>query len=175
MAAFGLGGLFFISVFLANRENWWALIPGLTLIGVGLTIGMGTLAPSFADEFGGVFVLGSIGLAFLIIYLLKREFWWALIPAGVLLSLAIAISLQNYIGDTGFVSLFFAGMGLTFAIVAMLPTEGGKQRWAWIPAGILLLMGLGFGAFTGALLGYLWPVVLIVLGLILIYRTYSSR
>jgi len=175
MVVFGLGGLFFISVFLANRENWWALIPGLTLLGIGLAVGMTTIAPAIGGIFGGVFVLGSIGLSFLIIYLVKRDFWWAMIPAGVLLSLAIIVGLESFISDFEFVSLFFVGMGLTFAIVAMLPSPDGKQRWAWIPAGILLLIGVVFGAFTGALLGYVWPVALIVVGLILIYRTLTSR
>jgi hypothetical protein len=175
MAAFWLGGLFFISVFLTNRENWWALIPGLTLLGIGTTIGLGTLAPDFGEMFGAVFVLGSIGLSFLIIYLIKREFWWAMIPAGVLISLAIAIGLESFISDIAFVSLFFVGMALTFAIVAILPTPEGKQRWAWIPAGVLLIMGLVFGAFSGAFMGYILPVVLIVIGLILVYRAISSR
>jgi positive regulator of sigma E activity len=32
-----------------------------------------------------------------------------------------------------------------------------------------------FGAFTGAALGYLWPLVLILVGVILVYRTFASR
>lgn len=173
--AFGLGGLFFLSIFLSNRENWWALIPGMTLIGIGLTIGSGYLPPPLGDVLGGTFVLGAIGLSFLLIFLFNRDFWWAMIPAGVLLTLAIVIGLEGFISDLGFVSLFFLGMSLTFAIVAMLPVKEGNLKWAWVPAGVLFAFGLIFGVFGGALPGYLWPVLLIALGVFFIFRTFSSR
>ena len=35
---FGLGGLFFLSVFFPNRANWWALIPGLTLLSIAVLL-----------------------------------------------------------------------------------------------------------------------------------------
>ena len=175
VAVFGLGGLFFLSIFLGNRENWWALIPGMTLFGIGLTIAMGSLAPSLNEVIGGMFVLGAIGLSFLLIYLFNREFWWAMIPAGVLLTLSVVIGLEGFISDLDFVSFFFFGMGLTFAIVAMLPVKEGNLKWAWIPAGVLFAIGLTFGLFTGSIVGYLWPILLIVLGLFFIYRTFSSR
>lgn len=171
----GLGGLFFLSVFLADRSNWWGLIPGFTLIGVGCTVALDSLAPQAGDVLGGPIVLGSIGLSFLVIYLLNREFWWAIIPSGVLLTLTIAIALESFISDIGFVSLFFLGMALTFAIVAMLPTPDGKMTWAWIPAGILGLMGILFGAFSGAYMAYLLPLALILGGGLLILRTLVRR
>ncbi len=173
--AFGLGGLFFISLFISNRENWWGLIPGMTLIGIGLNIGLGALFPQLERYIGGTIILGAIGLSFLIIYILNREYWWAIIPTGVLLSLAIVVGLESFISDMAFVSLFFIGMGLTFAVVALIPTSEGKLKWAWLPAGVLLFMGLIFSAFSGAVMVYVWPVVLIVGGLYLLYRTFSSR
>ena len=172
---FVLGGLFFLSVFLTNRAHWWAIIPGFTLIGVGATIAVDALLPSLAETFGGSLVLGGIGLSFLVVYLQNKEYWWAIIPCGVLLSLAIAIPLESLLGDTGFVSLFFLGMALTFAIVAMVPTPEGRMQWPWIPAGILGLMGVLFGAFSGAFMAYLVPLALILVGGILIFQTLRRR
>jgi hypothetical protein len=172
---FVLGGLFFLSVFFANRANWWAIIPGFTLIGISATIATGELFPSLAGTLGGSFVLGAIGLSFLVIYLLNREFWWAIIPSGVLLTLAIVISLESLLTDTGFVSLFFLGMALTFAIVALVPNPEGRMQWPWIPAGILGLMGIIFGAFSGEFMVYLVPLALILGGGILIFQTLRRR
>jgi hypothetical protein len=173
--ALGLAGLFFLSVFFSNRQQWWGLIPGLTLLGVAVTVGLDALLPSVGSLFGGGIILGSIGLSFLLIYLFNRDVWAAIIPARVLLALAVTVSLENLVSDFEFVSLFFLGMALTFAVVAMLPTREGNLKWAWIPAGVLGLMGVIFGAFSGATLGYLWPLVLIIVGLFLVYQTLTSR
>ncbi len=172
---FVLGGLFFLSVYWTERSNWWAIIPGFVFIGIGLTIGLGALFPAAADILGGTIILGSIGLSFLVIYLLNRDFWWALIPAGVLLTLAVVISLESVLTEFGFVSLFFLGMALTFAVVALLPTSQGRMSWAWIPAGILGIMGIIFGAFSGAFMAYVTPIVLILGGGYLVVRSLVKR
>jgi len=49
------------------------------------------------------------------------------------------------------------------------------MRWAWIPAGVLFLMGLVFSIGAGPLFGYAWPIALILGGLYLIYRTLALR
>jgi len=171
----GLAGLFFLTIFFSNRENWWSLIPGFTLLGVGLSISLDTFAPSLSSTLSGPIVLGSIGASFLAIYLLNREFWWAIIPCGVLLTLAIVISLENLLSDMGFVSVFFLGLAATFAFLALVPTQEGRMQWPWIPAIILALMGVIFGAFSGAFMAYLLPVVLIIGGGILIFRTLTNK
>ena len=37
---FGLGGMAFLLVFIFNREQWWALIPGMTLLGLAVLVGL---------------------------------------------------------------------------------------------------------------------------------------
>jgi hypothetical protein len=172
---FGLGGVFFLSVFFSNRQNWWALIPGFTLLGIGVLIGLGWLVPGIADRWGGFIVLGSIALGFLVIYLLNRSNWWAIIPAGVLLTLALIAVVDNLAGGIETGGLLFLGIGLTFGILALNPTPEGRMKWAWIPAGILLIMGLLLLAAAEAWIGYLWPVALILVGIFLIYRTFLYR
>ena len=75
--------------------------------------------------------------------------------------------------ETG--GVFFLGLGLTFAVVALLPTSAGRMAWAWIPAGVLALMGLLLMAAAGNLIGYLWPLVIILAGGFLILRTLLGR
>jgi hypothetical protein len=172
---FGLGSLFFFSFFIQSRANWWALIPGLTLLSVTLLFVLDWFVPSFNESWGGGIILGGIGLSFFLIYLVDRANWWALIPGGVLFTLAATVGLEQYFPGMETVGIFFLGLGLTFALVAALPNPQGEMRWAWIPAGILLLMGVIFMAAAGELLMYLWPLALIVAGLILLFRSFRGR
>ncbi len=171
---FGLGGLFFLSVFLDNRIQWWALIPGFILIGVAFLVGLDTFFPNFSENIGGFIIVGAIGLSFILVYVVNRSNWWALIPAGVMLTTAAVILFED--GSemvTG--GVFFIGLGLTFALVAILPTPQGALKWAWIPAAVLFVMGLAFFATVAELMKYLWPSALILIGLFFIYRAFLSR
>jgi hypothetical protein len=172
---FGLGGLFFISFFLSNRANWWGLIPGMTLLSIGVLIALERLAPRFTDIIGGSIVLGGIALSFLLIYLLDRANWWAIIPGGVLLTLAGIAALGSTAVSFATGGLLFLGIGLTFALVALTPTPDGRMRWAWIPAGILVLMGLLVLAAVEEMFNYIWPAFLIVAGIYLLYRAFFRR
>lgn len=171
----GLAGVFFLSLFLQNRANWWALIPGFTLLSIAILITLSRLAPQLSDVFGGSIVLGGIGTSFLVIYLFDRRNWWAIIPAGVMLTLATITVLGEVATGIEVGGFLFLGLGLTFALVALLPTPQGQMRWAWIPAGILILMGLFIAAAAGELLGYVWPLALILVGGYLILRTLFFR
>ena len=166
---FGLGGLFFLSIFIQSRQNWWGLIPGIALLAIALLIVLDTIFPSVSGVWGGGIVLGGIGLAFLAVYLANQANWWALIPMGVMLTLAGISVLDQISGmDTG--GIFFLGLGATFALVAILPVEGVQLRWAWIPAGVLLLMGVLLTMESTLLMGFLGPAILILAGLFFIIR-----
>ena len=171
----GLGGVVFITVFINNRVQWWALIPGFTLLGVSATVFISNFLPRLDGVLGGFFVLGGIGTAFVAVYLSDRRNWWAVIPAGVLLTLATITVVDELLGGIGTGGLFFLGLGLTFGLVAILPTPQGQMRWAWYPAAALMVMGLLVAAAAENLIGYLWPAALILGGLVLIYRTIVSR
>jgi len=172
----GLGGLFFLSVFIQNRGNWWAVIPGFTLLGIAALITLDHVAPRLSDTFGGSIVLGAIGLSFLLVYLVDRENWWAIIPMGVLLTLTVVAGLDEVSGlgiEMG--GVFFLGLGATFALVALLPAKGAANRWAWIPAGVLGVMGMLLVAAAGELIAYLWPAALILVGGYLILQTLRPK
>lgn len=168
----GLGGVAFVSVFAENRMHWWGLIPGITLLSVALLVFLGVVLPGVAGEVGGSLVLGGVGLSFLAVYLADRNNWWAVIPMGVLFTLAAIVALDELFGlETG--GLLFLGLGLTFVAVAYLPTPQGRMTWAWIPGGILLVFGALLLAASESLFAYIWPAVLILGGILLILRTFT--
>jgi len=170
-----LAGVFFLSLFLQNRANWWPLIPGLTLISVGVIVLINWISPDHGERWSGSIMLGGIGLSFALIYLIARQNWWAIIPAGVLFTLALIAGFEEFFPALGTAGLFFLGLGFTFALVAMLPSPQGDMRWAWIPGGILLLIGSIFLVAGENLLVYVWPVILILAGGLFIVRALRDR
>ena len=172
---FGLGGTFFLSWFMQDRQQWWALIPGFTLFSIGLIILLDVILPAASGLLGGFIILGGIGASFLVVYLLRRDFWWALIPAGVLLTLGVVALLSDLAPGLEVGGVFFLGLAATFAVLTMVPTGEGRMKWPWIPAGILGGMGLIVIMAAGNMAGILVPVVLIVAGLFLVARNFLNR
>lgn len=170
---FGLGGLAFLLVFFFNREQWWALIPGCTLLGLAVLIGFGDQLQAA----GGAIFLASIGLSFALIYLLRREHWWPIIPAGSLFSTAALVLATDAGAEAASVGVLFLGLALTFLLVYLLPGERPERRWALIPAGVLAV--LGFVSLVSlsslAVMNYIWPAALIVGGGYLLWRTWRMR
>ena len=172
---FGFGGLIFLGVFLSNRENWWALIPAFVLISIGVMLALEWLVPDLDADLGGFIVLAGIALAFFIIYLFDNAHWWAIIPGGVLATVAIFVLLENVWAGFGGPGVFFVGLGLTFFLLSIVPTPEGRMTWAWIPGVILTVIGFIIIVVTEQVIALLWPVALIILGLILIVRFFLSR
>jgi hypothetical protein len=171
-ALFFLAGLFFFSLYRQERANWWSLIPGFTLLGIGAQIAVDRLFPGASNILGGLLVLGSIGLSFLVIYLLNRANWWAIIPGGVMVTLAVVSAVSEALPGVETGGVFFLGLGLTFALVALLPSPDGQMKWAWIPAAIMLVMGTLLLATAEKLIAYIGPAALILIGGYLILRTF---
>jgi len=171
---FGAGGMVFVYVFLADRANWWALIPGFALLGLAGVMVLNQLAPRLGEIWGGALVLGSIGLAFWVIYLTNRENWWALIPGGVMVTLALVTVVSSVLQGVETGGVFMFGLGLTFGLLSLLRTPEGRMTWALIPAAVFVVIGLVITAATASLLQYLWPAALIVLGLYMIFRIVGS-
>jgi len=165
---FAIGGLAFLAVYLLDRNNWWSLIPGLVLIALGTLIFLAQASQNAADQWGGAIFLGSIGLSFWLIYLTKTSNWWAIIPAGVLSSLAVVTLVPENWLVSG--SIFFTGLALTFALVYILPKPEGRMKWALYPAAGLLLLGILATLGATNWLYFIWPAALLISGGFLIYR-----
>jgi hypothetical protein len=168
---FGLGGVIFLSVFFSDREMWWAIIPGFALISIALVIASDNLFSDWAGDLGGLIILGGLGMSFVVVYFINRENWWAIIPAGVLISIGMVVGLESLLPGTATGGLFLLGLGLTFGVLALVPTSQGKMSWAWIPAGILAIIGLVLLVVSAAVFRILGAAGLIILGGYLIFRT----
>lgn len=173
--AFAVGGGVFLYVYLIDRTQWWAVIPGLTLLGIGEIIAVGNFLPQYEDILGAPVLMVFISLSFWIIYLTNRENWWAIIPGGVLLSIGVFIGLEAIFEGVEMVGIMFLGMGLTFVVVAYFPSQERWMRWALIPAGVLLLMGVIFLGSAFSVLEIIGPAVFVLAGLYLIYRTVRPK
>lgn len=164
--AYGVGFIFFLLSFLEDRSRWWAALVGLILLGLTLEQASEMVFPGFAADFSGAIFLGMIGVAFLVVYFIDRQMWWALIPAGVMLSLTALVVVDDLSPNLPFDSagLLFIGMGLTFLVLYFLPGYREQLSWAIFPAVPLLIFGLfiGFGEYD--LWAYVWPALVILLG-----------
>lgn len=172
--AFATVGAVFTAIFVLRHEAWWAAIPAGALLGLGVVTGIGDSTGTVAGVVTGGAFLGLSGAGFWAVYLSEHERWWAIIPGGVLVTLggvsALEVLTSNEMLQGG---ALFLGLGATFLLLAVVPTGAARQRWAFIPGGILAMMGLPVTADAGAvleLLGYLWPVALIAVGLYLLWR-----
>jgi hypothetical protein len=172
---FAVAGIFFLSFFAADRMAWWSLIPGFFLLSLGVLIGSERLLPGLNDSVRGAIVLGGLAVGFLAVYLVDRSNWWAIIPGGVMLTLTLIVAVEAFQSGLETGGLLFLGIGLTFALVAIMPNPNGEMKWAWIPAGIMGLMGLLILAASESFFGYLWPLALILVGLFMILRTFRYR
>ncbi|MDD5368073.1 MAG: hypothetical protein PHQ40_03225 [Anaerolineaceae bacterium] len=171
----GIAGLSFLYIVFKDRRRWWAIIPGVTISYLAFLILMDQLYPSFSNGIGGALFLASIGASFWIIYFLNRSFWWAIIPAGVLVTLGVVAAFDQYFSGIETGGIFFIGLGLTFALLAWIPTSGGRMRWPLIPAGVLTLMGVLISFASTSLFRLVWPVALILAGLYLFFRRIPSH
>lgn len=171
-----VAGLLFLSLFVTNHDNWWALIPGTIFLVLSLAIGLDTFLPGFGDtNLDGPIILGGIALSFLLVYIAERLNWWAIIPAGVMATIAIVAVVDSRTSGLASGGIFFLGLGITFALVAVLPASIGQMRWGWIPAGILGLMGILILLTAEDLINYIWPSALILAGILLVGRSLRSR
>lgn len=170
---FAAAGAIFLYVFLtAIHTRWWAAIPGFTLLGLAALLFYDRFAPPFFADIGAAILLAAIGTGFIAIFFTNRQQWWAMIPGGVLWSVAGVIAVANSGLDfLNPASVLFIGIGCTFGLLGLMSTYlDTNLRWAYIPALVMFVMGIViFTPFVGAL-NWIWPLALIGGGAWLVLR-----
>jgi hypothetical protein len=170
-----VGGLF-ITAYINNHTQWWALIPGVIFLAISALIGLDSFLPGFqGSALEGLVILGGIALSFVFVYLASRINWWAIIPAGIIATVAIVSLIDVGVDGTTSGGILFLGFGITFALVAILPNPIRRMVWAWIPAVILAAIGIILLIAAENLIIYIWPLVLILFGIWLIARSALRR
>jgi hypothetical protein len=171
---FASAGAGFLVYMMGERSAWWAVIPGVILLGLGTIIGLTSLFPGWGDRISGPIFLSGISLAFWLVYVRNRNFWWAIIPGGVMGSLAVTAFMDEFTRfDGGFFFLF--GLALTFALIALLPGLPGNRQWPWIPASILFVISV-LALFSSLnWMSFFWAFLLIGAGAFLLLRSVFQR
>ncbi len=164
------GSAVFLWIFFAKKEQWWAIIPGLTLLGLSFSGLESILNILPGSDWSGAVFLGCIGLAFWLVYLRRQDQWWAIIPGGVLVTLAAVVGFENLLGVSEVI--FFLGLAGTFALVGILPSQV-DTRWAFIPAAILAVLGIALFAPFRSVMLVIWPAALVILGVYILIRNWK--
>ena len=95
---FALGGIAFIAAYLLEPARWWAPIPGAALLAIAAPIALSAMGQPVAT-LGGPASLAILSFGFVAVYLGDRQArWWAIIPGGAILTLALVAAL----GTLGF-------------------------------------------------------------------------
>ena len=133
-------GFVIFGVFLLDRSEWWPLIPAYVL---WTTAGLLALVELnvLRGDFLAAYVLSSIALPFIVVFLRDRSQWWALIPAYVMLAVAAMVLLSETVllPDAFEAPFILTAIALPFVVVYL---RDRAQWWALIPAYVLLGTGI---------------------------------
>lgn len=143
---------------------------GIILVVLGLMF----LAAQWFD-FAGAAVLGALSVFFVVIYATTRKYGF-LIPGMILGGLAIGVGLQEYGYDpSGGTVVLGLGAGFIAIYLVNVLVQSPASWWPLIPGGILSVVGvtqLAEGTAAAETIARLWPVGLIVAGVIVLIATF---
>lgn len=176
-ALFVIASLVMFGLFLADRQRWWASMVGFFLAGLAGSALLGLVSQQLAETLSGPIFLGSMGLGFASVFLLQREMWWAIIPAGVMFSLTAVSYLEasNLALPFNPSGLLFIGLGLTFLLLTRVRSNGLGMQWGYYPAVPLLVLGVLLSVGSEAYWSILGPLLLIGAGAWLLLGALRKR
>jgi len=152
--------LWFLTGFLIDRKRWGLLIPAYILIIAAVETEINTILvpillhgqskPLLLAYSSGAGMMIMLALPFFVVYVVLKKSWWALIPAGVLTSLAVMTALPVLVSDKQnthiglYSGVMCLGLAVTFAII-WLRRKTEPTNWAKYPAaGLFVLSILAF-------------------------------
>lgn len=164
LAAFGL--------YFTDRSDKSMLLATYVLWTIALLVIFVTL-DILRDDAIAFYVLVVIALPFLAVFLLNRAQWWALIPAYVLLAIALMLGLTELgiLDDLLIPAYVLFTIAIPFFVVY---ARDRKLWWALIPGGVLAIIGIAF-LIAEAAFEYIGALVLILIGLGILARGFIRR
>jgi hypothetical protein len=166
------GGLGAFAFYLSDRADWPMLLTAYGLWAIALLIALVSFN-ILRDEAVAFYMLLVIALPFLAVFYRDRSQWWALIPAYVMLVVAVMIGLigLGVLDDLLVPAYILLAIALPFFAVYV---RDRRQWWLLIPGGVLALVGLSF-LVAGAAIEYIAAVVLILIGVVLLVRVFTRK
>jgi len=167
--------LSFFVVYMNNRARQWALLVAYILFVLSIAPAMASGRGDTAAYYGSVFLF-AVALPFFVVYFRMEENWWAIIPAGVLTTLAIiaGAAIAGWIkdgNDNGFANAFLmGGLAATFAVVWLRHAKD----WAKIVTIILAVLAVG-SIFFASYTEIFWPVALVLAGAYLLFTALRPK
>ncbi|MBN1797376.1 MAG: hypothetical protein JW822_02285 [Spirochaetales bacterium] len=167
-----IGILFFITglvfAFFQGRGGglFWFTIPA----GVAFSFGSFTLAVGISEifSFTSAAILGiGFGTTFLIVFLLQKAQWWALLPSGSLYGVSLWILMSSIQPQIGFHPIFLLlCIGASFLCIYFLSVQKLKMRFALYTGAIIFLCSVIY-YFLILFFEYklFWAIFLILLGI----------
>ena len=149
----------------------WRTLTPRTPLGLRIVVhaALGMTATATTTQLSGPAFLGFAAVAFWLVYRTpsRRQpvTGWAIIPAGVLSTLAAvaAVDALRPRWDGG--AVFLLGMTATFTAIYLLPREHGGGRWALWPALAWALLTVLANDPTGTFTRWWLPLTMIGIGI----------
>jgi hypothetical protein len=160
-----------------GRGKPWAAFLGYFVAVAATVIALDESHLLLISRLSGQTMLGALGLGFWALYIADHKRRWAVLTGGGLLSTAAATTLDELFRRAGDIpaGVFFLGMGVTFALLYLLPT-GREERptWPLYAALGLILIGFLIIASSTSIVSFLSAGALIAAGLYVIWRNRSA-
>ncbi|KQQ82745.1 hypothetical protein [Arthrobacter sp. Leaf137] len=166
-----------------------SIIAGIVLMMLGVLLMLDRVGVLESGAIVAPLVFAAAGALFLSVFVRRREHWWAIIPAGVMLTLAVIVALPPAFQGTPVAAVLFLGLAATFGVLALVPVRpadgigtgtsgGGHLRWPLIPAGVLAVLGVIMAVQSSELLiplDFAVPAVMIAAGIALVVYAFLAR
>lgn len=148
------GAFWFWSV---SKLLYWQRLAGFALISI---FGIST-----SGHFAGCAALAFPSLGFGLSYLYDRNRWWAMIPAGLLASLALLLAFGALFPRWDATPILFLGFAGTFTWLYLRCSKG----WAIFPAIVFIVLTVLVNDPHGDMPGWFLPLILIGTGLFMLW------
>ncbi|MFT3891005.1 MAG: hypothetical protein QM730_05175 [Anaerolineales bacterium] len=153
----------FLSYALSGFKEWGWLFPAGIFGGLAVIVGFAVSGydnPAMASP-----LFFGIMLPFAAAYLTDRaKNWWALIPGGIMLFLAMVTLLVDNVGGEWVGSLFLFMIGASFFVVYW---SNRTRWWALLVAYIMFVLSIApaMASFGGNAAAYFGPIFLLAIGI----------
>lgn len=173
-----IGAAFLVGYY--NKKVTGYLIAGL----IFLALGIGSLVDKYVMtslNLSGVMFMWSLGIAFLILFLVRKI--KGFVYPGCILPAIGTFALLEQLYDKDITWVFFLLLALSFFVIYLFEKSITGHSWPLIP-GVALMLISGLFFLTSEeiikydfwrILSYIWPVILIVIGIRIVYNNSKHK